>query len=131
DRARAAAATSSRFLGAAPVISESISRLALSATSSIARSNAASFALDGLLNPLSLRTNCSDAARISSSVAGGSKLNSVLMFRHIQQPHATTKSRRHEENFQVVCSPSCFRVFVVAFLFPAYRVSLRYLMRCG
>ena len=35
------------------------------------------------LNPLSLRTNWSDAARISSSVAGGSKLKSVLMFRHI------------------------------------------------
>jgi hypothetical protein len=30
-----------------------------------------------------LRTNCSDAARISSSVAAGSKLKRVLMFRHI------------------------------------------------
>ena len=31
----------------------------------------AAFADDGLLKPLSFRTNCSDAARISSSVAGG------------------------------------------------------------
>src|SRR5262249_24373663 len=35
------------------------------------------------LKPESLRTNCSAEARISSSVAGGSKLNSVLMLRHI------------------------------------------------
>jgi hypothetical protein len=32
-----------------------------------------------------LRTNCTDAARISSSVAGGSKLNNVRMFRHMDQ----------------------------------------------
>jgi hypothetical protein len=31
-----------------------------------------------------LRTNWSAASRISSSVAGGSKLNSVLMLRHIE-----------------------------------------------
>jgi tRNA-Thr(GGU) m(6)t(6)A37 methyltransferase TsaA len=58
-------------------------RRATAATSTIASLNAASFALDGALNPLSLRTNCRDAAWISSSVAGGSKLNSVLMFRHM------------------------------------------------
>ena len=51
-------------------------------TSTTARLNASSFALDGLLKPLNLRTNCSADARISASVAGGSKLNSVLMFRH-------------------------------------------------
>src|SRR6476469_9568667 len=51
--------------------------------SSTAALNAASFARDGLLKPLIFRTNCSDAARISSSVTGGSKLKSVLMFRHI------------------------------------------------
>jgi hypothetical protein len=39
---------------------------------------AASLAWDGLLKPLSLRTNCSAAARISSSVAGGSKLKNCL-----------------------------------------------------
>ena len=55
---------------------------AVAATSSTARSNAALLALDGLLNPLSFLTNCKDAARISSSVAGGSKLKSVLMFLH-------------------------------------------------
>ena len=52
-------------------------------TSTIARLNASSFALDGLLKPLNLRTNCSAEARISVSVAGGSKLNSVLMLRHM------------------------------------------------
>ena len=45
--------------------------------------NAGSLVLDGAVNPLSLRTNCNDAARISSSVAGGWKLNSVLMLRHM------------------------------------------------
>src|SRR5262249_1875915 len=82
-RARAAAATSSRFFGGAAVVSESISVRATSATSSIAWLKARSLAFDGALNPLSLRTNCSEAARISSSVAGGSKLNSVLILRHI------------------------------------------------
>src|SRR3954462_9397842 len=58
-------------------------RRATANVSSIARLNAASFAFDGAVKPLSFRTNCSDAARISSSVAGGSKLKRVLMFRHI------------------------------------------------
>jgi len=40
-------------------------------------------AFDGLLNPLIFLTNCNEAARISSSVAGGAKLNSVLIFLHI------------------------------------------------
>ena len=39
--------------------------------------------LAGRVKPHSLRTNCSAAARISSSVAGGWKLWSVRMFRHI------------------------------------------------
>ena len=34
-------------------------------------------AFDGLAKPLTFRTNCSDAARISSSVTGGSKLNAI------------------------------------------------------
>jgi len=38
---------------------------------------------EGVLKPLIFLTNCSDAARISASVTGGSKLNNVLMFRHI------------------------------------------------
>ena len=36
-----------------------------------------------LTKPLTFLTNCSEAARISSSVTGGSKLNKVLMFLHI------------------------------------------------
>ena len=45
---------------------------------------AASFAFDGFCDPLTLRTYWSAAARTSSSVAGGSKLWSVLMFRHMR-----------------------------------------------
>jgi hypothetical protein len=40
-------------------------------------------AFDGLLKPLTFLTYCSEAARISSSVTGGSKLKSVLIFLHI------------------------------------------------
>jgi hypothetical protein len=47
---------------------------AASATWSIAWLKAASFALDGRVNPLSFRTNWMEEARISSSVAGGLKL---------------------------------------------------------
>src|SRR5712692_7212675 len=53
------------------------------ATSSTAARNAASLAFDGLVNPLIFLTNCSEAARTSSSVTGGSQLKSVLIFRHI------------------------------------------------
>jgi hypothetical protein len=42
-----------------------------------------SFACDGFCEPLTLRTYWSAAAWTSSSVAGGSKLWSVLMFRHM------------------------------------------------
>src|SRR5262245_46712771 len=55
------------------------------ATSSMARSKAFSLAFDGRVKPLSLRTNWNEAARISSSVAGGSKLKSVLMLRHMSR----------------------------------------------
>ena len=51
--------------------------------SSTAARNAASFDLEGLLKPLIFRTNCSEAALISSSVTGGAKLNRSLMFRHM------------------------------------------------
>src|SRR6185312_12603581 len=44
----------------------------------------AALAFEGLLKPESLRTNWSAEARISSSVAGGEKLYSVLMLRHIR-----------------------------------------------
>lgn len=82
-RARALIASSSRSRGGADVTRESMSFRAISETSSTARSNAAWFAFEGLVKPLSFLTNCTDAARTSSSVAGGSKLNSVLMFLHI------------------------------------------------
>jgi hypothetical protein len=38
---------------------------------------------DGALNPLIFLTNWIEAARISSGVAGGSKLKSVLIFLHM------------------------------------------------
>jgi hypothetical protein len=53
------------------------------ATSSTAARNESSLAFDGLLKPVIFRTNWSEAARISSSVTGGSKLNKVLIFLHI------------------------------------------------
>lgn len=82
-RARAFAASSSRFLGEAVVSSECSRRAEAAATSSTAVSNGASLAFEGLLKPQIFLTNCRDAARISSSVTGGSKLNKVLMFLHI------------------------------------------------
>jgi hypothetical protein len=54
--------------------------------SSTALSNTASFAFDGLVEPLTFRTYWSAAARISSDVAAGSKLWSVLMFLHMSSP---------------------------------------------
>jgi len=56
--------------------------LEIAAISSTAARNAASLAFDGLLKPLTFLTNCKEAARISSSVTGGSKLKRVLMFLH-------------------------------------------------
>src|SRR5579864_4099228 len=49
----------------------------------MAARKAGSLAFEGLVKPLILRTNCSEAARISSSVTGGSKLKRILIFRHI------------------------------------------------
>ena len=59
------------------------------ATSSTAALNASSFLRDGARYPLTFRTNCSAAARISSSVAVSSGLRSVLMLRHMREtvPH--------------------------------------------
>jgi hypothetical protein len=82
-RAFAFAASSSLLFGGALVSRERRSRVETPATSSIAARNAASLAFDGLLKPLIFLTYCSDAARISSSVTGGSKLKSIFMFRHI------------------------------------------------
>lgn len=79
---RAFSSSSSRSRGGAAVDSEAIRVRATAATSSTALAKATALAFDGVLKPLSFRTNCRDAAQISSSVAGGSKLNSVLMLRH-------------------------------------------------
>ena len=84
ERSRAFCASSSRFLGAALVSSVSTKPRVMSATCSTARSKRARLAPLGWRVPLTFRTYCSAAARISSSVAGGSKLNSWRMFRHIR-----------------------------------------------
>ena len=76
-------ASTSRSRGGAFVTSSSSRRLVIAATSSTARSKAGSLALDGFCEPLTLRTYWSAAPRTSSSVAGGSKLWSVLMFLHM------------------------------------------------
>jgi hypothetical protein len=53
-------------------------------------------AFDGLLKPLTLRTNCKEAARISSSVTGGAKLKRILMFLHISfAPMCDRRLDRH------------------------------------
>lgn len=84
-RARTCAfrASSSRFRGGALVRSEWIKRLAAAATSSTALLKASSFARDGRVAPLSFRTNWTAAARISSSLAGGSMFARDLIFLHI------------------------------------------------
>src|SRR5712671_2821718 len=82
-RAFAFAASSSRFLGGAVVSSERRRRIDAPATSSMAARNASSLAFEGLVKPLIFLTNWSEAARTSSSVTGGSKLKSVLIFLHI------------------------------------------------
>src|SRR6202022_1021640 len=83
-RAFAFAASSSRFFGGALVSSERRRRVEIPAISSTAVRNEPSLAFDGLLKPVIFLTNCSEAARISSSVTSGSKLKSVLIFLHIQ-----------------------------------------------
>src|SRR5581483_6393655 len=81
--ARLRAASTSRSRGAAAVTRSSSRCWVRWAIPSTARSNAASFAFDGLFIPLTLRTYWSAAARTSSSVAAGSKLWSTRMFRHM------------------------------------------------
>src|SRR6478735_4828983 len=83
DRSLAFSASISRSRAGALVCSDASKRRALSETSETARLNASALACDGELKPESLRTNCSAEAWISACVAGGSKLNRVLMLRHI------------------------------------------------
>lgn len=94
-RAWALAASTSRFRGEA-VVTRDPSRLEEArVTSSTARLNAFWFAADGLANPLIFLTNCRAAIRISSSIAGGSKLNRVLIFLHtsLTSHHRTATAR--------------------------------------
>ena len=55
-----------------------ISACAAAVTSATARLKAGSLASEGLLQPLTLRTNCSAAARTSASVAGGLEVEQGL-----------------------------------------------------
>ena len=64
------------------VSSDSISRFEMSAISSTAAWKNRSLVFDGLVKPLIFLTNWSEAARISSSVTGGSKLNKGRIFLH-------------------------------------------------
>jgi hypothetical protein len=83
-RALALAASVSRFLGGAVVSSDAMRPAAMEAISSTACWNAAWLGFEGLVNPLILRTNWSEAARISDSVTGGSKLNRGRILRHME-----------------------------------------------
>ena len=83
DRARAFAASTSRFFGGA-VETSSFSRCCVAcATSFTARWKAASLAFDGFDIPAIFRTYCRAASCTSAELAGGSKLFKGLMFRHI------------------------------------------------
>lgn len=87
ERSIARAVSTARSRGDALVTSPPSSSRVTRATSSVARSKAARLASDGRVEPLTLRTYWSAAARTSSSVAGGSKLNSRRMLRHIRRPY--------------------------------------------
>src|SRR5690606_3060358 len=83
ERSRALRASTSLSLGGIAVSRPASNRAVAAATASTAAANAASLARDGLWNPLTFRTYWSAAARTSASVAGGSKLKSGLMLRHM------------------------------------------------
>ena len=83
DRARALAASTSRFLGGAVETSSSSRCCVACAISSTARLNTASLALEGFDTPAIFRTYCNAASCTSALVAAGSKLFKGLIFRHI------------------------------------------------
>jgi hypothetical protein len=83
ERAFALAISISRFLLGAVVTMDANRVLIVALTSSTAWLKAVSLACEGFVVPQTLRTNCREAASISSCVAGGSKLNRVLMFLHM------------------------------------------------
>jgi hypothetical protein len=59
------------------------SRVVVAVTSATASSKTSTFAPDGRVMPLTLRTYWREAASISSGVAAGSRPRSSVMFRHI------------------------------------------------
>ena len=59
---------------------------------STAARNGASLVFEGRLNPVIFLTNCSEAARISSSFTGGSKLKRILIFLHIRMTSSGFRS---------------------------------------
>jgi hypothetical protein len=72
-------------LGGAVVTRSASRRVEASVTASTARWKASALAWEGLVDPLIFRTYWTAAARISSSVAAGSKLWRVRMFRHMRR----------------------------------------------
>src|SRR5918997_642425 len=82
-RSRDLAASTSRSFGGAEVTSWFSRRIEMSATSVTARSKASALTCDGFVQPLIFRTYWSAALCTSSCVAGGSKLYSGRMLRHI------------------------------------------------
>ncbi len=80
-------ASTSRSFGGADVTSSFIRRIEISATASTARSNASALIRDGFVDPLIFRTYCSAALCTSSRVAGGSKLYSGRMLRHMPKSY--------------------------------------------
>src|ERR1700722_12530495 len=97
-RAFAFAASCARFFGGALVSSERRKLAEIAEISSIAARKEASFDFDGLLKPLIFRTNWSEAARISSGLTGGAKLNKGLMFLHIVVLTVTKPKARKRSN---------------------------------
>ena len=83
DRSRALAASTSRSFGGADVTNSSSRRIETSATAPTARSKTSALTCEGFVHPLIFRTYCKAALCTSSRVAGGSKLCSGRMLRHI------------------------------------------------
>src|SRR5512140_3347447 len=75
-----------------------------------ARSNAAWLAAEGLVVPLTLRTNCSAASCTSREVAGGSKLFSGRMLRHMGDPPRRAGPRPCEASSGFLPRPGLRRV---------------------
>src|SRR4051812_30603540 len=83
DLIRWRAASTSRSRAGAFVVKSASNRSMEPDISAMAASQAAELAAEGCAKPLTLRTNWRAAASISFAVAGGSKLNSGRIFRHI------------------------------------------------